>query len=66
VPKYNGIKNALKLIYANEGFKGLYKGFYISLFSQASSMSFFFWQYFSINLDMRPEKASTRTRVVRK
>lgn len=45
VPKYNGIKNALKLIYANEGFKGLYKGFYISLFSQASSMSFFFWQY---------------------
>jgi hypothetical protein len=44
VPKYNGIQNAIKLIYKNEGLRGLYKGFYISLLCQASSMSFFFWQ----------------------
>ena len=45
VPKYSGIKNALKMIYKNEGFKGLYKGFYISLLCQGSSMSFFFCSY---------------------
>jgi hypothetical protein len=45
VPKYSGIKNALTVIYETEGFRGLYKGFYVSLFSQASTMSFFFWQY---------------------
>ncbi len=44
VPKYNGIKNALKMIYKDEGFKGLYKGFYISLLCQTSSMSFFFYE----------------------
>lgn len=44
VPKYNGIKNALSIIYKDEGIKGLYKGFYISLLCQASTMSFFFWQ----------------------
>ena len=43
VPKYNGIKSAIKKIYKDEGMKGLYKGFYISLLCQASSMSFFFW-----------------------
>jgi hypothetical protein len=45
VPKYEGINNALRVIYKSEGIKGLYKGFYISLLSQASTMSFFFWQY---------------------
>ena len=45
VPKYTGISNALKMIYKTEGFKGLYKGFYISLLCQGSSMSFFFWNY---------------------
>jgi hypothetical protein len=45
VPKYNGINNALKVIYKTEGLRGLYKGFYISLLCQATSMSVFFWQY---------------------
>jgi hypothetical protein len=45
VPKYSGINNAFKMIYQNEGIRGLYKGFYISLLCQGSSMSFFFWQY---------------------
>lgn len=44
VPKYDGIRNALKMIYKNEGFRGLYKGFYISLLCQGSSMAFFFWK----------------------
>lgn len=44
VPKYTGVKNALNKIYKDEGFKGLYKGFYISLLCQATSMSFFFWE----------------------
>jgi solute carrier family 25 (mitochondrial folate transporter), member 32 len=39
------VNHALRLIYQNEGFRGLYKGFYISLLCQASSMSFFFWHY---------------------
>ena len=45
VPKYSGIKNALKSIYKSEGFSGLYKGFYISMLCQGSSMAFFFWNY---------------------
>ena len=45
VPKYRSIANALSVIYKDEGFKGLYKGFYVSLLSQACSMGFFFWQY---------------------
>ena len=45
VPQYKGIKNALKMIYKNEGFKGLYKGFYISILCQGSSMAFFFLKY---------------------
>lgn len=45
MPKYAGIANALRRIYLDEGLKGLYKGFYISLLCQASSMSFFFWRY---------------------
>lgn len=43
VPQYGGIRNALKAIYKDEGLRGLYKGFYISLLCQASSMAFFFW-----------------------
>jgi solute carrier family 25 folate transporter 32 len=39
------VHHALRLIYRNEGLRGLYKGFYISLLCQASSMSFFFWHY---------------------
>jgi hypothetical protein len=45
VPRYSGIKNALAVIYKDEGLRGLYKGFYISLLCQASSMAFFFWMY---------------------
>lgn len=44
VPKYTGIRNALQMIYQNEGFRGLYKGFYISLLCQGSSTGFFFWK----------------------
>lgn len=44
VPKYKGITDALKMIYKNEGFRGLYKGFYISLLCQGSSTGFFFWK----------------------
>lgn len=44
------------MIYKDEGIKGLYKGFYISLLCQASAMSFFFWQYFFIYLGTKQEK----------
>jgi hypothetical protein len=44
VPQYSGVRGALKAIYRDEGLKGLFKGFYISLLCQASSMSFFFWR----------------------
>lgn len=43
VPKYEGIIKGLRKIYRDEGFKGLYKGFYISLLSQAMATAFFFW-----------------------
>ncbi len=43
VPKYEGVFKALKQIYRNEGLQGLYKGFYISLLSQAMATGFFFW-----------------------
>lgn len=44
VPQYSGVRGAIKVIYRDEGIKGLFKGFYISLLCQASSMSFFFWR----------------------
>lgn len=45
VPKYSGVIKGLKEIHGNEGFKGLYKGFYISLLSQGLATGFFFWVY---------------------
>lgn len=43
VPKYNGIYNALKTIYQQEGFRGLFKGFHVSILTQASVTALFFW-----------------------
>lgn len=42
VPKYEGVIKGLRDIYRKEGFKGLFKGFYISLMSQAMATAFFF------------------------
>lgn len=42
VPKYEGVFRGLRDIYHNEGFKGLFKGFYISIISQAIATAFFF------------------------
>ena len=47
MPKYNGIINGLKMIYENEGLRGVYKGFHISVFSQAAATALFFWLYTS-------------------
>lgn len=54
VPKYSGITNALAVIYKDEGLKGLYKGFYVSLLCQASSMGLFFWMYPAPHAGMKP------------
>jgi len=43
VPKYRGVYHAFKDIIAQEGLQGIFKGFYISLFSQAVASSLFFW-----------------------
>jgi hypothetical protein len=43
VPKYQGIINGLKTIYQTEGMRGIYKGFHISVFSQATATALFFW-----------------------
>jgi solute carrier family 25 folate transporter 32 len=59
VPKYSGINNALKSIYKSEGLRGLYKGFYISLLCQATSMSVFFWQYTSPYPAMKPARVAS-------
>jgi hypothetical protein len=58
VPKYEGIVKGIKEIYRTEGFKGLYKGFYISLLSQAMATALFFWMYLSSNIDTRNKKNS--------
>lgn len=42
VPKYSGVLKGLKNLYKYEGFKGLYKGFYVSLLSQAMATALFF------------------------
>lgn len=62
VPKYRGITDALKKIYQKEGFRGLYKGFYISLLCQGSSTGFFFWKYFCCYLVTKDAKTPTNNR----
>ena len=42
VPKYAGVFKGLRNLYKYEGFKGLYKGFYVSLLSQALATALFF------------------------
>lgn len=37
--------NGLKTIYQTEGMRGVYKGFHISVFSQATATALFFWLY---------------------
>lgn len=54
------------MIYKDEGIKGLYKGFYISLLCQASAMSFFFWQYFFIYLGMKQERMLMKRKDIKK
>jgi len=56
VPKYTGIINGFKTIYQEEGFKGLYRGFHISIFSQAIATAIFFWLYFYFYLDINDRK----------
>jgi len=43
VPKYKGIVDGIRTIYKTEGVMGLYKGFHISILSQAASTALFFW-----------------------
>ncbi|EGR29358.1 mitochondrial carrier protein, putative [Ichthyophthirius multifiliis] len=45
VPKYTSINNAFQTIYYQEGFKGLYKGFWWSFFAQSTSRILFFTIY---------------------
>jgi solute carrier family 25 folate transporter 32 len=45
VPSYGGILNAFRQIHREEGVRGFFKGFYMSLLSQALASSFFFWIY---------------------
>ena len=45
VPKYRGTFQALRKIHKHEGFMGLYKGFHVSVFSQAIASAIFFWVY---------------------
>jgi hypothetical protein len=54
------------MIYKNEGIRGLYKGFYISLLCQATSMSVFFWQYTWLYLAMRHARAVSNAQGTRK
>ena len=56
------MKDALSSIYKNEGLRGLFKGFYISLICQASAISFFFWMYFLINSATKSGRCSTKVR----
>ena len=42
IPQYNGILNALLMIYKSEGIKGLYKGVFASLSAQTSARVLFF------------------------
>jgi solute carrier family 25, member 44 len=43
VPRYRGIFDAIRTIYREEGLRGLYKGYHISMLTQASVTALFFW-----------------------
>ena len=50
VPKYEGIVNALKMIYNQEGVKGLYRGVCFTLIAHSSANFMFFGLYIFIEL----------------
>lgn len=64
VPKYGSIHKALKYIYRDEGLRGLYKGFYVSLLCQAGAMSLFFWLYPIHYPATKPAKHTSKTKVI--
>lgn len=61
VPKYNSLKEAFSRIYNEEGLRGLFKGFYISLACQATAISLFFWMYIPFHAATKWEKECMRS-----
>lgn len=50
VPRYEGIVNGIRDIYAKEGLSGLFKGIHLTTFTSAIASALFFWMYLWINL----------------
>ena len=43
VPQYKGVFDAVRTIHKEEGLRGLFKGYHISMVTQASVTAMFFW-----------------------
>ena len=61
VPKYRGVYHAFREIFAEEGIQGIFKGFHVSILTQALASSIFFWLYFSSQLVTKVENKATST-----
>lgn len=60
IPKYNGIINAFRTIYTQEGFKGLYKGVTPNILGAGASWGLYFFFYNALKLRLQEGNVDTK------